>query len=86
MSITFENNYDGIVYDMEKIISFSPKHEYLFVAQCVWWLSAIIGLQQGLIIHIDTLQSRAVVADKEANDIPAQPVTSKVNNTAKHLD
>jgi hypothetical protein len=26
------------------------------VAQCVWWLASIIGLEQGLVIHIDNLQ------------------------------
>jgi hypothetical protein len=28
------------------------------VAQCVWWLASIIGLEQGLVTHIDNLQKR----------------------------
>jgi len=31
------------------------------VAQCVWWLASIIGLEQGLVSYIDNLQSRIEV-------------------------
>jgi hypothetical protein len=53
MTITFENNNDVIVYDLEKVISFARRTQYVFVAQCVRWLAFIIGLEQGLVIHID---------------------------------
>jgi len=28
------------------------------VAQCIWWLPSIVGLEQGLIVHIDNLRKR----------------------------
>jgi len=58
MTFTFENNNNIIVYTLVKIISYSRDSPYLFVSQCVWWLSVIIGLQQGLVIHINNIESR----------------------------
>jgi hypothetical protein len=58
MTITFESDQDIIVYALEKIISFARDNSYIFLAQSVWWISSIIGLQQGLVIHIDNLKIR----------------------------
>jgi hypothetical protein len=58
MTVTFENDNDVIVYALEKIISYARKTEQIFVAQCVWWLASIIGLEQGLANYIDNIQSR----------------------------
>jgi len=55
MPITFENDYDIIVYALEKIISFARNIQYLFVGNCVWWIAGIIGLDDDLRIHIDNL-------------------------------
>jgi len=56
MTITFENDNDVIVYAFEKVIADARRTHQIFVAQFVWWLAAIIGLEQGLISHIDNLQ------------------------------
>jgi hypothetical protein len=56
MTLTFENDNDIIIYALEKIISFARSNQYIFLAQSVWWISSIIGLQQGLVTHIDNLQ------------------------------
>jgi len=58
MPITFENNSDVIVYALEKIISFARNIQYLFVANCVWWIAGIIRLDNDLRIHIDNLTFR----------------------------
>jgi hypothetical protein len=58
MTITFENDNDVIVYALEKIISYARRTQQIFVAQCVWWLASIIGLEQGLANFIDNIQSR----------------------------
>jgi hypothetical protein len=50
-----------LVYALEKVISHARKTGQIFVAQCVWWLASIIGLEQGLIIYIDNLHSRVKV-------------------------
>jgi hypothetical protein len=57
MPITFENDNDVIIYALEKIISHARRTQQIFVAQCVWWLAAIIGLEQGLVNYIDNIQS-----------------------------
>jgi len=56
MTITFENNDDVIIYALEKSIAYARRTQQIFVAQCVWWLASILGLEQGLIIYIDILQ------------------------------
>jgi hypothetical protein len=58
MTISFKNDNNIIVYALEKIISHARKTQQIFVAQCMWWLASIIGLEQGLINHIDNLQSQ----------------------------
>jgi len=58
MTITFENDSDVIVYSLEKIISFARNVQYLVVANCVWWIAGVIGLEEGLRNHIDNLTSR----------------------------
>jgi hypothetical protein len=58
MTITFENDNDIIVYPLEKVISYARRTQQIFVAQCVWWLASIIGLEQGLVNYIDNIESR----------------------------
>ena len=57
-TIIFEHENDIISYTLEKIISFPRWEQYLFVANCIWWIAGIIGLDQGLTIHIDNLVIR----------------------------
>jgi hypothetical protein len=69
MTITFESDQDVIVYALEKIISHARENSYIFLAQSIWWISSIIGLQEGLIIHIDNLKAREEVhRGKEVHD------------------
>jgi len=67
MTITFENVSDVITYASEMILSYAKRNQQIFVAQCIWWLASIIGLEQGLINYIDNIQSRievTVTSDK----------------------
>jgi len=59
MPITFETDNNAIVYALERIISYARKNQYIFLAQNVWWIASIIGLQQSLIIYIDNLRERS---------------------------
>jgi hypothetical protein len=61
MPITFKIDNDVMVYDLEKVISNARRTQQVFVAQCVWRLASIIGLEQGLINHIDNFQGREVI-------------------------
>jgi hypothetical protein len=65
MTITFENDNDGIIYPFEKIFTFARDNQYLSWAQRVWWISWIIGLQQGLIMRIDNLAKRRIIRNTE---------------------
>jgi hypothetical protein len=68
MILTFESDKDVIVYALEKIISYARENQYIFLAQSVWWISSILHLQEGLIIHIDNLKAREeVISIKENN-------------------
>jgi len=58
MPIIFKNDSDVIVYAPKKIISFARNIQYLFVANCVWWIAGIKGLDDDLRIHIDNLTLR----------------------------
>jgi hypothetical protein len=61
MTVTFENDNDVIVYALEKVILHTRRTQQIFMAQCVWWLAGIIGLEEDLIIHIDKLHGRTAV-------------------------
>ena len=61
MTITFDNDNDVIVYALKKVSSFTRNNHYIFRAQSVWLISSLIGLQQGLAIHIDNLKERSEI-------------------------
>jgi hypothetical protein len=58
MTITFESDSDVIIYALEKIISFAREKQYLFVANCSWWIAEVIGLDSGLVTFIDNSETR----------------------------
>jgi len=55
MTISFANDTDIIVYALERMINYARKYQYIFIARCVWWIASTIGLESGLIKHIDSL-------------------------------
>jgi hypothetical protein len=70
MAITFEKDADIIVYALEKIISFSREIQYLFVANCAWWVPGVIGLDPGLTIFIDNLETRKRIEQNRISTTP----------------
>jgi len=76
--ITFENDNDVILYALEKIISCARDNQYIFLAQSVWWISGIIGLQQGLVDYIDKLRNGEVT-------VPQEQVVREVSTTPRDL-
>ena len=54
MTITFENESEVLLYSFGKLITIFRAKSYLFAAQCVWWLSALVNLQPELVqwLHI----------------------------------
>jgi len=87
MTLTFENNNDVIVYSLEKIISFARENQFIFVAQCVWWLASVIGLSQGLVIHIDNLRRRESLVHPGNNqqELPERVVRPTSKDLAEEL-
>jgi len=69
MTVTFENDNDIILYALKRIISYARRTQQIFLAQCIWWLAGIIGLEGGLITYIDNLQAREVVANGEGSNL-----------------
>jgi len=61
MTSTFENDKVVIVYTLEKIISCAKDTQYIVLAQSVWWISSMIGLQQGMIVHMNNLPIRSEI-------------------------
>jgi hypothetical protein len=59
VTITFANDNNIILYPYVLIISYTRDNEYIFLAQTIWWTASIIGLQQGLVMHIDNLRKRS---------------------------
>jgi hypothetical protein len=76
MTITFDNDNDVIVYALEKIIFYARNNQYIFLAQNIWCISSIIGLQAGVVSHVDTLKLRD---DIELPKLSIQPEESKIN-------
>jgi hypothetical protein len=74
MTITFESEEDVIVYGLQKIISYARDNSYIFLAQSIWWISSILGLQEELVIHIDHLKAqkeaiRATIPDTKISSL-----------------
>ena len=67
MTITFEHKHDIIVYTLKKIIFFPRDNHYTFVAQCVWWIASIIGLQHVLVTHIHNPKIRSNIEIREVS-------------------
>jgi hypothetical protein len=63
MTITFECDSDVFIYALEKIVSFARENTDLFVANCVWWTAAVIGLDTELIIYIDNVEARERISN-----------------------
>jgi len=59
MTITFDNDNEVIVYALDKIISYARENQYIFLAQSVWWISSITGLQQKLVDRIENLRKES---------------------------
>jgi hypothetical protein len=83
MTITFENDNDVIVYALEKVISYARRTQQIFVAQCVWWLAGIIGLEETLVNHVDKLHGRTAVRKEHTTTEASNPVSQ---NTPKTQD
>jgi hypothetical protein len=64
MTLTFESDNDIIVYALEKIIVYTRRTQQIFMAQCVWWLASVIGLEPSVVIHINNLHGRIRVYEQ----------------------
>jgi len=71
MTITFEKDKNIILFDFEQATSWCNPHQYIFPAECVWWQASLLGLQQGLIIHIDNLSTQAKISTSASPIIDA---------------
>jgi len=58
MTINIKSKNEVIIYALENIIEFARGNQYILLAQSMWWISSIVGLQQGLIAQIVNLQEQ----------------------------
>jgi len=47
-------------------ISYTRDNHYIFLAQSIWWISSVIGLQKDLVTYIDHLRVRLDIAKQVA--------------------
>jgi len=85
MTITFDNDSDAIIYALERIVSYARDNRYIFVAQSIWWISSIIGLQQGLVNHIDTLRVQSEVSPQETNQSNTRKYDKEISTTPRDI-
>jgi len=48
MSITIENEADIILWTVAKLLVTFKQCQYLFVAECIWWIAALVQLDPAL--------------------------------------
>jgi hypothetical protein len=70
MTKTFANKSDVIIYNLERKVSFAREKQYLFVANCAWWIAGVIGLDSGLTIHMNILATRRHLEQREISTVP----------------
>jgi len=78
MPVTFQNDNDIIVYALECVIAYAGRTQQIFVAQWVWWLASIIGLERELVSHIDKFQG-------ERNPTPQEQLPPEVSANPRDL-
>jgi hypothetical protein len=69
MTMTFANESDVIIYALKRIVSFARENQYLFVANCAWWIAEVIELDSDLTIHIDNSETRMHLEQIETSTI-----------------
>jgi hypothetical protein len=79
MTITFENDNDVVLYALEQVTAFARRTQQIFLAQCVWWIASVIGLEPGLKIHVNNLASRKPT---EQEQLPQQIVPGIVRQNS----
>jgi hypothetical protein len=84
MTVTFDSDSDIIVYALEKIISFARENQFLFVANCAWWIARIIGLDSGLTIFIVYLETRKQIGSNKLSTTPKDIARSE--SSGQELD
>ena len=71
MSITFENEADIILWTLAKPLVTFQERQYLFAAQCIWWIGALLQLDPALRYFIDNREfpSKAIEVNYERRAI-----------------
>jgi hypothetical protein len=84
MTITFESDSDVMVYTLENIISFTKESQYIFAANCVWWIAGGIGWDTGLTIYFDYLYIGSQVCQQELLSTWKSPIL-EISSTPRDI-
>jgi hypothetical protein len=78
---------DFIIYALEKVIACARRTQQIFLAQCFWWIASVVGLEQGLVNHIDNLNGRILVTKAlRTKEGPLELQADGLNKTAIPVD
>jgi hypothetical protein len=55
MTVTFQDDNSIVIYALGKILCFARQNQYIFVADCIWWIAALVGINEGQASYIDSL-------------------------------
>jgi len=83
MTITLKNDNGVIVYAFKRIRSYARKSGQIFVAQCVWWLAGLIGLEESLVKHIDNCNGLTIAGKEQGTKEVSEPA---IQNTTEIQD
>jgi len=82
MSITFKNEADIIFWTLAKLLVTFQERQYLFAAQCIWWIGAFVQLDPALRFLIDNreLPSAWLNDDQTRADVIEREISSTLRD------
>jgi len=78
MSITFKNEADIILWTLAKLLVTFEECQYLFAAQCSWWIATVVQLDPAVRFLINTREfpSALLSDDQTTADIIESEISS----------
>ena len=89
MSITFEPEADIILWTLGKLLVTFEERSYLFAAQCIWWIAALVQLDPSLRYFIDHRRFPLSVTDDNTgreSQLTERGVSSTPQDIQRHSE
>jgi len=86
MSITFKNGVDILLWTLPKLLVTFEERRYLFAAQCIWWIAALVHLDPALRYFIETWKFPPEEIDvSEISESPRPPIEKEFSPTPTYI-